>query len=51
MTIKWLDTDVRTSSTSPVEIYDQTTDENGTTKFVRRGTITGSHNLILYKGE
>ena len=30
------------SSTSPVEVFDQTTDENGTTKFVRRGSTTGT---------
>lgn len=30
-----------TSSTSPVEVFDQMTDENGTTKFVRREHVTG----------
>lgn len=40
----WPMIESETSSTSPVEVYDKTTDENGTTKFVRRGTSTGTGN-------
>jgi len=38
----WPMIETETSSTSPVEVFDQTTDENGTTKFVRRGSTTGT---------
>ena len=34
--------ETETSNTSTVEVIDQTTDENGTTKFVRRGSTTGT---------
>jgi hypothetical protein len=33
-----------TSSDSLSEVFDLLTDENGTTKFVRRGTTTGTGN-------
>lgn len=30
------------SNTSTVEVFDQTTDENGNIQFVRRGSTTGT---------
>lgn len=42
MTIKWTESEEETSNTGPVEVFDQVTDENGTTKFVRRGSTTGT---------
>lgn len=42
MTIKLTESEEGTSNTGSVEVYDQTTDENGNIQFVRRGTITGT---------
>lgn len=42
MTIKLGHAETETSNTSLVDVFDQTTDENGNTQFVRRGTTTGT---------
>lgn len=42
MTIKLGHAETETSNTSPVDVFDQSTDENGNTRFVRRGYSTGT---------
>lgn len=51
MTIKLMKLEEGTSCTSPVEVFDQTTDDNGTIKFVRRGNTTGTDTKNMTKGE
>lgn len=43
--------DAETSSTSPVEVFDQATDDNGKIKFVRRGSSTGAETKNIITGE